>query len=599
MSHEDTPGLAHVTHVFGRALSRRSLLRGTAAALGTGAVASLIAACGGSTAGSPTSTTASSGGTTGGGATPTAGTGGGTTASPAASGTQPATTGSGSTPRKGGNLIVAFNADPTTFDPHVTTALLAAQVIALTNDNLIDRDYDGSFKPAMAEKWDVSADGKTYTFTLKKGITFHSGKAFTSADVKYTFTRWASADLKSPTAYTIQPLDTMDTPDDQTITFKLKDVYNIFLDQLAGSYAVVLNQAAVDKAGKDYGVNTVDGTGPYKFVSWTRNQSIKFSRFDAFNWNSPVFQNPGPAYVDTLEIQIVPEDNTRVAQFQSGNIQVLHDVPAAQVQPLSSTPGVKIIKYDQLQTTYLGMNTTKPPVDDVNVRMAINYALNRDEIVTGANFGLGISANTMLAPATPYYWQGSQQIAPTFDLNKAKQILDQAGWKAGSDGMRSKNGTALTLPLWIINDSTTTLQAQIIQQQLAKAGINVQTKQYEQTAWFAAASKGDQVGYIIGVFYDNADVLYFYFYSKQQPAPNRFLYSNADVDKWLLDTRANPDKTAVTQDYQNIQKQLIQDAPAAPFIHSGGTLGVTNTVNGVKVHPSRWLYRMTDLWLSQ
>lgn len=596
MAHDGSPSLANVTRVLGRAMSRRSLLRGSAGVLGTGAVAGLIAACGGSSSNTPTSSTGTGGsGTTtaSGGASPAAG------ASTTTTSTQPATTGSGGTPRKGGNLVVAFNADPVTFDPHTSTALLAARVIALTNDNLIDRDYDGSFKPALAQKWTVSQDGKTYTFTLKKGVTFHSGKAFTSADVKYTFTRWASPELKSPTAYTIQPIDTMDTPDDQTITFNLKEVYNIFLDQVAGSWAVILNQAAVDKAGKDYGVNAVDGTGPFKFVSWTRNQNIKFSRFDAFNWNSSVFQNPGPAYVDSIEIQIIPEDNTRVAQFQAGNIQVLQDVPAAQTQPLSTTPGVKIIKYDQLQTTYLGMNTTKTPVDDVNVRMAINYALNRQEIVTGADFGLGTPANTMLAPQTPYYWAGSQQIAPTFDVAKAQQLLDQAGWKAGSNGMRSKNGQQLNLPLWVINDSTTVLQAQIIQQQLAKVGINVQTKQYEQTAWFAAASKGDQTGYIIGVFYDNADVLYFYFYSKQQPTPNRFMYTNANVDKWLLDTRSNPDKNAVAQDYQNIQKQLIQDAPAAPFIHSGGTLGVTDKVNGVKVHPSRWLYRMTDIWLSQ
>ncbi len=591
MSSDNRELVAIQDNIMNRAISRRSVLRGSVAIVGAGAVGGLLAACGSSKS---TPTTASSTTTT---------TGGTTSGSPAAAGASPTTGGSstatatqssGGTGQKGGTLVVAFNADPESLDPHITTALLAARVLALIHDNLVDQDYDGSFKPALAEKWDVSSDGLTYTFTLKTGVKFHSGKDFTADDVKYTFDRWVTTE-KSPTSYTIEPITSTDVVDPQTIKFTLKEPYNIFLDQVAGSWAVILNKDAVDKAGADYGVTTAEGTGPFKFDSWTRNDKLTLKQFADYSWGSPVFKNQGPAYVDGVEIRIIPEDNTRIAEFQSGNIHLVQDVPAAQVEQLSSTPGVSIVKYDQLQTTYLGMNTTKAPFDDVNVRMAVNYALNRDEIVTGANFGLGTAANTMLAEKTPYYWAGSQDIAPKFDLDKAKSLLDQAGWAPGSDGIREKSGTKLTMPLWVINDSTTVLQAQIIEQQLSKAGIKVDTKQYEQTAWFAAARSGDQVGYIIGVFYSNADVLYFYFYSKQQPAPNRFSYSNPDVDKWLLDSRSNTDKNAVTQDYQNIQKQLIEDAPAAPLIHQLGTLGKEDSVQGVQVHPSRWLYRFLDI----
>ena len=593
MSWENREGPEVVNGLMRRFATRRTVLRSSIGLVGAGAVGSLLAACGGSSNKStttsadqtPTTASASGSGSPAAGQTPAAS--GGTAAATA-------TESSSGSAQKGGTLVVAFNADPESLDPHITTALLAARVLALIHDNLVDQDYDGSFKPALSEKWDISSDGLEYTFTLKKGVKFHSGKDFTADDVKYTYERWLNTD-KSPTSYTIKPISSIDVVDPQTVKFTLSEPYNIFLDQVAGSWAVILNKDAVDKAGQNYGVTSADGTGPYKFDSWTRNDKLALKTFSDYNWGSAVFQNQGPAYVDGIEIRVIPEDNTRVAEFQSGNIHLLQDVPAAQVEQLSSTPGVSIVKYDQLQTTYLGMNTAKPPVDDVNVRMAINYALNRDEIVKGANFGLGTAATTMLAPKTPYFWQGSQDIAPKFDLDKAKSLLDQAGWTAGSDGIREKNGTKLTLPLWVINDSTTVLQAQIIEQQLSKAGIKVDTKQYEQTAWFAAARSGDQVGYIIGVFYSNADVLYFYFYSKQQPAPNRFSYSNADVDKWLLDSRSNTDKNQVTQDYQNIQKQLIEDAPAAPLIHSLGTLGKEDSVQGVKVHPSRWLYRMLDI----
>ncbi len=512
-------------------------------------------------------------------------------------GGQSAATAAGA-PQKGGNLVVAFNADPETLDPHITTALLAARVLALIHDNLINRDYDGSFKPALAEKWDISADGKVYVFTLKKGVKFHSGKDFTSADVKYTFERWLSID-KAPNAYTIKPIDKIETPDPQTVRFTLKEPYNIFLDQLAGAWAVILNQESVDKAGKDYGVTTADGTGPFKFVSWTRNQKLVLSRNDAYTWGSPIFQNTGPAYVDGIEIRVIPEDNTRVAEFLAGNVHLVQDVPQAEVDRLSNTPKVSIVKYDQLQTTYLGMNTSKTPFDSKQVRQAVSLAINRDEIVTGANFGLGKPARTMLTEDTPFFWKGAEQVAPTFDQAKAASLLDAAGWTIGASNVREKNGQQLVMPLWIINDSTTILQAQILEQQLAKVGIKVDTQQYEQTAWFAAARSGEQVGYIIGVFYENADVLYFYFYSKQQPAPNRFSYAAPEVDKWLDDSRTNTDRAAVQQDYEGIQKQLIEDAPAAPLIHTLGTLGKVDAVQGVKVHSSRWLYRMMDVWLKK
>jgi peptide/nickel transport system substrate-binding protein len=206
----------------------------------------------------------------------------------------------------------------------------------------------------------------------------------------------------------------------------------------------------------------------------------------------------------------------------------------------------------------------------------------------------------MLTPTTPFFWTGSDQVAPTFDLQKASGLLDQAGWTAGTDGMRQKNGVPLTLPLWVINDSTTVLQAQIIEQQLAKVGIKVDTKQYEQTAWFAAARSGEQVGFIIGIFNENADgILYFYFYSKQQPAPNRFAYGSPEVDGWLEDSRTNPDRAAVQKDYEQVQQRIIADAPTAPLIHELGTLGVGDSVQGIKVHPSRWLYRMTDVSLTK
>lgn len=553
MAARDSQDRALIEEFLGRQTSRRTFVRSSSSALGAGAFVSLI--------GAP--------------AIAQAGTG---------------------QVEKGGTLVVAFEADPEVLDPHNTTALLASRVLALMHDNLVTRDYDGSIKPGLAERWEVSEDGTVYTFVLKSGVTFHSGKSFTSEDVKYTFERWLSIE-SSPTSYTIDPVERIDAPDPRTVVFTLKQPYNIFLDQLAGSWAVMINQEAVGQAGEDYGVTVVDGTGPFRFESWNRNQALTLRRFDDYAWAAPIFENQGPAHLDGVEIRIIPEATTRIAEFQAGNVHVVQDVPDVDVARLSDTPGVSIVEYEQLQTTYLGLNTAKPPVDDVRVRRAIGHALNKDEIVEGANFGLGLPALAMLHPDTPAYWSGLEEAAPAFDPDQAAVLLEDAGWTVGTDGIREKDGSQLVLPLWIINDSTTVLQAQVIEQQLGAVGIRVDTTQYEETAWFEAARSGNQVGYIIGVFYETADILYFYFHSDQQPAPNRFFYSVPEVDQQLEDARTNTSADQVQQDYASVQQRLVEDAPAAPFIHTLGTLGKADRVEGLKVHPSRWLYRMVDLSL--
>lgn len=559
---------------------------------GAAASAAILAACGGSGSGA-TSTPQ----TTTGAAAPAG------SMTPAAAGSAPAAGGTSAAgaaaPHKGGTLVVAFTSDPEVLDPQITTSILAGYVISVLYDTLITRDYDGSFKPSLAEKWEISPDGKTYTFTMKKGVTFHSGKAFTSADVKDTFDRWRSIP-NAPNAYTIQPIDTIETPDPLTVRFQLKTPYNIFLDQLAGVWAVILNKDAVDKAGKDYGVSAVDGTGPYKFVSWTRGQKLVTARHDAYTWGSPIFQNPGPAYVDGVEFRIYPEDTTRIAEFKAGNVHIVAEVPDAQVPQLNKTSGVSVVQYHQLETVYLGMNMKKPPVDDLKVRQAITYALNKNDIVAGGLSGLGTPAVTMMDPATPYYAKGIEQSAPTFDQQKAMALLDEAGWKAGSGGVREKSGQQLVVPFWCFNVSPWPLIGQIVEQQLTKVGIKVDLKTYEGSALLAALRAGDHTTYMLDFSYENADsVFYFYFYSKQQPAPNRYYYNVPEVDKLLDDTRTNPDKVVVAQDYDTIQRRILADAPSAPLVHRLGTVGKGNAVQGLKVHPSRWLYRMLDLSLTK
>ncbi|MCL4367988.1 MAG: ABC transporter substrate-binding protein, partial [Actinobacteria bacterium] len=466
--------------------SRRSLLKGALGLAGSFGAVGLLAACGGPA--SSVATTASSAGSAAIAATPTpiplpkAATGATTTSSTRTAAASTSTGASTTTEvssssataaasETGKTLVVAFNADPETLDPHHTTALLAVRAMAPFYDTLIKQDYDASWKPALASAWEVSSDGLTYTFHLQKGVIFHSGKELTADDVKYTYDRWRSPATKSPTAYQIAPLDTVTAPDPYTVVFKLKTPYNIFLDQVGSGYAVILNKDVVEKAGKDYGVTVVDGSGPFQFVSWARGQKLVGKRYAKYTWGSPIFQNRGPAHVAGLEFRIVPDDNTRVTQFKAGDLNIVNDVPPAEVANLDKNPNVKVIRYQQFNTSYLGFNIQNAPVSDVNVRKAINMSINKDDIVKGAYFGLGTPARGMLVSSTPGYLKDIASYAYKYDPAGAKKLLDDSGWKVGSDGVRTKGGQKLEIPFWIINDSTDVLQAQILQQQLGDLGI--------------------------------------------------------------------------------------------------------------------------------
>lgn len=593
MSHPERQLTPFVARSLQHRFSRRTLMRGSTLAVSGLALSGLLAACGDdddeatSTPSGQPDTTPGAEETPPSEQTPDVG----ETEEPSEPGDPGDRAG-----QPGGHLVIAFDADPEILDPHRTTALLASRVLAFMHDNLVQRDYDGQYVPELAEDWEISDDGTVYTFTLQQGVSFHSGKPMTSADVQYTFERWLGIE-GSPTSYTIDPIESIEAPDDYTIVFNLSSPYNVFLDQLSGGWAVILNQEAVDSAGDSYGVETADGTGPFRFESWTRNQSLQLTRFEDYAWGSPMFENQGPAYVESAEVRIVPEATTRIAEFQSGNLHLVATVPPVEVERLRDASGVDIVEFEQLQTTYLGMNMTVAPTDDIEVRRAVAYGIDRASIVEGANFGLGQPAVTMLHPNTPHFWQGSLDEAPDYDPDLARQILEDAGWIAGNDGIREKDGQRLVMPLWVINDEVTTLQAQIIEEQLADVGIEVDTTQYEQTAWFEAARSGDQTAFIIGVFYSSADVLYFYFYSEQQPAPNRFFIEDPEVDEWLLDSRSNPDEDAVAETFENIQRRLIESNPAVPLVHLLGTLGRAEVVQGVEVHTSRWLNRLLDIWI--
>ena len=499
-------------------------------------------------------------------------------------------------PGAGPTFTVARSQETETLDPHRTTAVSSAEVDYLLYDTLTSLDYDNTVKPGLADKWTISPDGKTYTFTLRQGVRFASGKALSSADVKFTFDRWRT--LKgSPTAFNISPIESVDAPNPQTVVLHLKEPLSILLVNLAGYAASIENADAVNKAGDDYGtgVGKADGTGPFILREWVRNDRLVVARNPNYNWGPPIYQNHGPAHIGTVVFKVITEDTPRLASVEVGDAQFDANIPGQAVDRLTREGKLQVIRYTDLNTAFIGFKTGHKPLDDLKVRQAINYGINRLELIQGAYYGLGEEAFGPLAPGTPGWWSGVKNIAYHYNPSTAKRMLDEDGWKQPRPGVaRVKNGQPLSLLfLWTPGSGFDSI-VPLVQAELNGIGVNARTQQLEWTAFLAALRAGQHDMFLINVRYTTPDVLYFYFKSTQRPAPNRFDWADTETDRLLDISRSSTNEAERMSAYQKLQQIIVGNAVWIPLVHEKRVVVASKRLVVSKMH-ANVLYKMLDL----
>ncbi len=206
-------------------------------------------------------------------------------------------------------LTLMRGLDPPHYDAQRTTSWGAADIVNMIQDTLVALDWDARTSiPYLAKSWEISPDGRTYTFKLRDDVTFCSGKKFTADDVIYTFKRFRDPATNSPVAWRAGKIKELRALDPYTVEYELEEPYSGLLWQLTMFNNVIINQESVEKLGKDYGVNGVDGTGPWCFVSWQPRNETVLRRHDAYHWGPAMYQNPGPVHFDRLVLKIVPEE---------------------------------------------------------------------------------------------------------------------------------------------------------------------------------------------------------------------------------------------------------------------------------------------------
>lgn len=378
----------------------------------------------------------------------------------------PSNSESAGTPKKGGTLRMSFSdasADDS-LDPGRVLTLSSQLAVSSIFDQLATVGDDYAAVPALAESWDVAADASKWTLHLRKGVTWHDGSPFTSQDVLYTMSRWFDPDAGNATAGIVGPyfdMDGVSAPDDSTVVIKLTKPNGVLLQLLA-----VLPYATIVKDGTtEFNSTEVVGTGPYKLTDWSPGQGWKAVRNDDY-WG-------GAVYVDGIELKATPDQGAKLQGVLASSTDLTDVIPTSLWATLDNKDNVALDVIENRNIFLFAFDQTQKPFDDERVIAALKLATNRDEIVKTAFLGNGtVLADVPIDPTTEWY---PKDLTPEFDPDKAKSLLAEAGYP---DGLDIDLSVSSAIPG--MGDV-----AQVWQQGVKAAGINVTLNQFGADTWYS------------------------------------------------------------------------------------------------------------------
>ncbi|WP_326824682.1 ABC transporter substrate-binding protein [Streptosporangium sp. NBC_01756] len=511
----------------------------------------------------------------------------------------------GGAPRPGGSLVLGENADePTCLDPHQLSTTNTTVIDRPIFDSLLWQDATGKLQPWLAERWKVSDDGLTYTFTLREGVKFHDGARWDAEALKTNFEHMKDPATKSPLAAAyIAPYEDSKVIDEHTLEVHLSAPYSPFLNVLAQSYLAMISPKQIKEAPQSTCEHPI-GSGPFVFDKWTKGQSITYRKNPDYTWGPPGAGHTGPAYLDGLEIRFLGEDATRYNALLSGEVNVIDNTPPSNVEDVKANPDLGFSTVDRPGHPFsIWRNTGRAPFDDVKVRQALTLAVDRKAIIDSVSFGQWKIATGFVTPSTPDY-ASALEGRIGYDPAEAGRLLDEAGWTAkGADGIRTKDGrrlTAIALDTGV-NPQNTQILVQT-QAAAAKAGIDIQIQNVTAQVASDRTATGD-FDISVGIWTTNtADVLWIQYASDnittdERRGQNTTRLSDGPLDKLLKQARETTDGKARADLYARAQARLIELAPAVPLYNRPSLVSFQKKVQGLGWDHAYGAVTFYDTWL--
>ncbi|MGZ4561116.1 MAG: ABC transporter substrate-binding protein [Mycobacteriaceae bacterium] len=499
-------------------------------------------------------------------------------------------------PKSGGTLRYALSASPICPDPQQAAQNMAVYVARQVADSLTDQDpKTGEIKPWLATSWEVSPDAKSFTFHLRDGVSFSDGTPLDATSVKHNLDGivklGASASLGG--SYLSGYAGTTVTdPRTAVVTFKTPNVQ--FLQASSTFSLALLSEATLALTPEKRCQGTVVGSGPFVFSAYVQDQKVALTKRTGYTWGSTLFGHPGDAYLDGIDFSIVPESGVRAGSLASKQLDAISDVLPQDEQQITGIGGSVLTTANPGVVFNLQTNVSTGALKDPAVRKALQVGINRKEVVEtvlGPNFR---PATSILSHTTPGYTDLSSELR--FDPNAAKAALDGAGWTAGADGIRQKDGQRLTIDTVFIPAFAGSKAAlELVQQQLRTIGVDFKIRLLTSAQITAVGSSGDYNTYFYNVTRADADILRTSFSStytnRNRRAPDNTL--DPLLSKQLTDT----DTATRNADVAAAQREIVQQGYAIPLFELSQAIGVSSTVHGLGFEASARL-QFFDTWLS-
>lgn len=462
------------------------------------------------------------------------------------------------------SLTIAVASDITSLDPHVGKEIAAVVVTNNIYATLLQLDENGEVVPYVAESWNV-VDDKTIDFKIREDITFHDGTKLTAEDVAFSLNRAIESKYIS---YIINYASNAEVIDEYTVRLNLIAPYVGSLINLTVPFTAIVPKALVE-SNPDALIEKPIGCGPYEFVEWQHGNYCKIKAYDGYFL--------GKAKTENITFRIIPEASQRTIALETGEVDLVYDLPVNELSIVNDNENLQLFSTPSLTTWYISMNTEKEKLSDVRVRQAIRYAINVQEIIDSVLYGAGKPANSLVPPAA----KGYVEDVPFYeqDIEKAKQLLADAGYPNG-----------LELSLAVAEDTTRVAVCQVIQNQLAKAGINVKIDTYDASTYYDHANKSefDLAFYFWICAAGHADYQYYSLLHSSQKGSggNRSFYDNKEADKYIEIARNTLDTDVSLENYKKLEEIVYAESPNAILLYTNLNVGASSKVDGFVMQPA-------------
>jgi len=487
-------------------------------------------------------------------------------------------------------LIFGRGGDTVGLDPITVTDGESFRVTDNIFETLVKyKDTSTEVEPGLAESWEISPDGLTYTFKLRQGVKFHDGSDFNADAVVFNFNRWMDKShplhnkegfeyyndmfggYKGDETHVIKSVEALDPT---TVKFTLNRPLAPFIQNLGMSTFAIASPKALQEMGPEKFNENPVGTGPFKFVEWKRNDSITLEK-------NPDYWNKGFPKLDKIVFKVIPENSARLTALTSGEIDLMEGLNPDDVQSVKENAELQLFERPAMNVGYVGFNVEKKPLDNPKVREAIAHAINKPALIEAFYAGL---AQPAVNPMPPSIWGHNNNIKDReYNLEKAKQLLAEAGYPNGF----KIQFWAMPVPRPYMPEGVKVAEA--IQQDLKKIGIEAEIVTMEWATYLDKTKAGEQEMFMLGWNGDNGDpdnFLATLLDKNNIGGNNRSRWANEEAHQLLMKAQSASSKEEREQLYLQVQEIIFKEVPMVPIAHSISPLAGRANIAGYTPHPT-------------